>query len=203
MADIWFDVVCPWAWITSRWILEVESVRPVRARWNVMSLAILNAENEKTELYQQLMDQSLESGRILMAAASAARAAGDDPSMVLGRLYTEMGSRFHLQAQPLSSELYAEALTAAGLPADLAEVAGSDAYDEELRTSHDDAMARVGRKVGTPVVAVSGNAFFGPVITPSPRGEEAGVLWDGVMAVSRFEGFFELKRTRTRKPSFE
>jgi hypothetical protein len=203
VADFWFDPVCPWAWITSRWMHEVEQVRPVQVRWHIMCLSILNADKEKTERYQKLMHQSLASGRVVTAAARYASRLNLDPHSVEGSLYTELGRRFHVEDRPFDTALFREALEAAELPAELAEAATSTDLDTELRTSHESGMERVGMKVGTPIISVPGNSFFGPVVTPAPKGEKAGRLWDGVLLVSETDGFFELKRTRTRKPQFD
>ncbi|MGW0229484.1 mycothiol-dependent nitroreductase Rv2466c family protein [Actinopolymorpha singaporensis] len=202
-ADFWFDPICPWAWITSRWMLEVEQVRPVRTRWHVMSLAVLNFGRDLSEDYKKSMDTSWGPVRIAIAAAQRAEQEGNEPSEVLGRLYTELGTRFHHEKKPRERATYEEALAAAGLPADLVEAAESTDYDEALRKSHAEGMDQVGYEVGTPVISVAGSAFFGPVVSPIPRGEAAGRLWDGVRLVAGTDGFFELKRSRTRGPVFD
>jgi 2-hydroxychromene-2-carboxylate isomerase len=203
VADFWYDAVCPWAWITSRWITEVEKVRPVMARWHVMCLSILNANNEKTERYQKLMEGSLATGRIAIAATEHSEAQGQDPSEALGRLYAEFGARFHEQQRPYEAATYEDALKAAGLPVELSGAALSTQHDDKLRDSHEDGMRRVGYKVGTPIISVDGSSFFGPVVSPIPRAEAAGRLWDGVLLVAGTDGFFELKRSRDRKPVFD
>jgi 2-hydroxychromene-2-carboxylate isomerase len=202
-ADFWFDPVCPWAWITSRWILEVEKVRPVDARWHVMSLAVLNSGRDLSEDYKKGLETAWGPVRIAIAAAQQAEKAGEDPSEVLGRYYTEIGTRFHHEKKPRERATYEEALTAAGLSTDLVAAADSTDYDDALRKSHAEGMDQVGYEVGTPVISVSGAAFFGPVVSPIPRGEDAGKLWDGVLLVSGTDGFFELKRSRTRGPVFD
>ncbi|WP_306366491.1 DsbA family protein [Nocardiopsis sp. CC223A] len=196
-ADMWFDPACPWAWITSRWLLEVEKVRPVRVRWHVMSLSVLNEGRDLPEDYRRMLDGSWAAVRVCIAAE---RRFGAE---VLGALYTALGTRFHNNAEPRTEETIRAALADAGLPGDLAAAGDSTEYDEALRASHAEAMKLVGEDVGTPVVQVEDTAFFGPVITPTPRGEEAGKLWDGVRLVAGTEGFFELKRTRTRGPVFD
>ncbi|MET9023120.1 DsbA family protein [Actinopolymorpha sp. NPDC004070] len=202
-ADFWFDPICPWAWITSRWMLEVEQVRPVRTRWHVMSLAVLNSGRDLSEDYKKSMDSAWGPVRIAIAAAQRAEQEGADVNVVLGRLYTELGTRFHHEKKPRERATYEEALAAAGLPAELVEAAGSTDYDEALRKSHAEGMDQVGYEVGTPVISVAGSAFFGPVVSPIPRGEDAGKLWDGVRLVAGTDGFFELKRSRTRGPVFD
>lgn len=196
-ADMWFDPACPWAWMTSRWLLEVEKVRPVRVRWHVMSLGVLNEGRDLPEEYMQAIARSWGAVRVCVAAEQRFG------PQALGRLYTALGTRFHNRSEPQSPETVRAALVDADLPEDLAEAADSTAYDEALRASHAEAMKLVGEDVGTPVVQVEGVSFFGPVVSPAPRGEEAGKLWDGVRLVAGTDGFFELKRTRTRDPIFD
>jgi len=197
--DFWFDPLCPWAWITSRWMLEVEDVRPVKTRWHLMSLAYLNLIQHEgqghDEEYLKRMEQAWGPVRIV-AAAEAERGAD-----VLLPLYTAIGTRFHNQ-QNRGAEAIAEAVAEVGLEASLLDAATSTEFDDAIKASHHKGMDQVGLDVGTPVISVDGNAFFGPVVTPIPRGEAAGRLWDGVLAVTGTDGFFELKRTRDRKPSF-
>lgn len=195
--DFWFDPLCPWAWITSRWMLEVERVRPVTTRWHVMSLAVLNEGRDLDPKYLELLSKGLGPVRVCVAAE-----AKHGPEVLLP-LYTAMGTRIHHQKEELSPAMVQAALAEAGLPAELAEAFGSDEYDEALRASHKDGMDRVGYEVGTPVISVLGSSFFGPVISPIPRGEAAGRLWDGVVLVAGTDGFFELKRSRTRPPVFD
>jgi 2-hydroxychromene-2-carboxylate isomerase len=195
--DFWFDPICPWAWIASRWIHEVEKVRSIEPRWHVMSLAVLNADKDLPENYRQSMNEAWGPVRICIAAEEKY---GQE---ALGRLYTEFGKLFHHEKAPRSQETFEAALAAAGLDTALAAAAESDEYDEKLKASHHNGMDRVGYEVGTPVIDVEGVAFFGPVVTPIPRGEAAGLLWDGVRLVAGTDGFYELKRTRTRPPTFD
>ncbi|MCM3885641.1 disulfide bond formation protein DsbA [Frankia sp. R82] len=195
-ADLWFDPSCPWAWLTSRWLLEVERVRPVRPRWHVMSLAVLNDGREVPEQYREAMAQAWGPVRICIAAAAKH---GED---VLGPLYTALGRRRHVEKAEWNAETFVAALTEAGADPSLASAATSTEWDEALKASHHDGISRVGMDVGTPVIAVGENAFFGPVITPAPKGEQAGRLWDGVLLVAGTPGFFELKRTRDVEPIF-
>lgn len=196
-ADFWFDPICPWAWLTSRWMLEVEKVRPVRARWHVISLSVLNEGRDLSDGYQEAMRKAWGPVRVCMAAA---RDHGDE---VLLPLYTALGNRIHLEKAAWDSTLYEAALAEAGLPVALAGAADSTDLDEALRASHHDGMDRVGEDVGTPVISVGGVSFFGPVVTPSPKGEAAGKLWDGVVLVAATPGFYELKRSREQGPIFD
>lgn len=195
--DFWFDPVCPWAWMTSRWVLEVEKVRDVQVRWNVMSLSVLNEDADLPESYRELMDKAWLPVRVVTAARLAH---GED---VVGPLYTAIGTRVHPGGEKDYRAAVVAALEEVGLPAELIEAGDSDAHDEALRASHQDGIDRVGQDVGTPVIAVEGTAFFGPVVTPAPKGDAAGKLWDGVLAVAQTPGFYELKRTRDEGPIFD
>jgi hypothetical protein len=181
-------------------MLEVEQVRPVTIRWHVMSLAYLNLVQHEgeglSEEYRQRMEQAW--GPIRICAAAAAER-GDD---ILLPIYTAIGTRFHHEQRRDATAL-AEAVAELGLPSSVLEAATRTEFDDAIRTSHQRGMDLVGLDVGTPIISVDGNAFFGPVVTPIPRGEAAGRLWDGVLAVTGTDGFFELKRTRDRRPSFD
>jgi 2-hydroxychromene-2-carboxylate isomerase len=196
-ADFWFDPLCPWAWITSRWILEVEQVRPVDVTWHVMSLSVLNEGRDLGERYEALMTRGWGPVRVCIAAEQ------QHGNKVLLPLYTALGNRRHNEKLEFTRETIVAALEEAGLPTALADAAESTEYDEALRASHHQGMDQVGYEVGTPVISVEGNAFFGPVISPIPRGEAAAKLWDGVLLVAGTDGFFELKRSRTREPIFD
>jgi hypothetical protein len=121
---------------------------------------------------------------------------------VLEPLYSAMGTRYHVNGEKNFTKVIAESLDDVGLEADLADAATSTAYDEALRKSHHAGMDPVGYDVGTPVIHVGDVAFFGPVVTPAPKGEAAGRLFDGVLLVAGTPGFYELKRTRTEEPNF-
>ncbi|MFF9127934.1 disulfide bond formation protein DsbA [Streptomyces sp. NPDC014889] len=202
VVDMWVDPRCPWAWITSRWLLEVEKVRPIATRFHIMSLSVLNQGREVPEKYRQGMIDGWGPVRVCIAAEERY---GTD---VLRPLYNAMGALIHLKQAGLKRDMMVAALAEAGLPEDLVEVAGTTDYDEALRASHHAGMDPVGTEVGTPVIHVPGPdgeliAFFGPVISPAPRGEAAGRLWDGVLALAGTDGFFELKRSRTRDAIFD
>ena len=199
--QFWFDPLCPWAWITSRWMLEVEQVRPVHTDWRIMSLAYLNLVQHRGEgLKPEYLERMSRAWGPVRVCAAAAQHSGPG---VLGPLYTAIGTRFHNQGRHDDPDTIPEALAEAGLPASLADAADSEEFDQLIRDSHHEAFDEVGLDVGTPVIRIRGKALFGPVITPAPRGEAAGELWDGLVLVSKADGFFELKRSRDRKPSFD
>ncbi|MER6612510.1 mycothiol-dependent nitroreductase Rv2466c family protein [Streptomyces xantholiticus] len=202
--DFWFDPSCPWAWMTSRWMLEVEKVRDVEVRWHVMSLAVLNEDklDELPEEYRELLEKAWGPVRVVVAAQQEH---GDE---VVGKLYTALGTRFHNEGQGPVREAVVAALKEVGLPTSLADFADKGTYDAQLRASHKEGIEKVGQDVGTPVIAVPGAdgeqiAFFGPVVTPAPKGEEAAKLWDGTLMVASIPGFYEIKRTRTQGPVFD
>lgn len=196
--DFWFDPVCPWAWMTSRWMTEVERERGLTVRWRVMSLAVLNEGRDLPEDYWRAMDGAWGPVRVVVAAQAAHGPA------VVKPLYDALGRRIHPGGRGSDLEqVVAEALAELGLPGALAEAASSEEHDDLLRASHAAAMALVGQDVGTPVVAIDGIGFFGPVMTPAPQGADALRLWDGLVLVTGVPGFYELKRTRTDEPSFD
>ncbi|WNB86741.1 DsbA family protein [Cellulomonas sp. ATA003] len=197
VVDFWFDPACPWAWMTSRWMDEVTQLRDVEVNWHVMSLAVLNEGRDLPEDYRRSMDDAWGPVRVIVAAADAH---GDK---VVKPLYDAMGTRRHPGGRRDTAAIIAEALEEVGLPAELADAAGTDAHDDALRASHTEGISKVGEDVGTPVVAIDGIGFFGPVMTPAPKGEDAAKLFDGLHLVTQVPGFYELKRTRTQGPVFD
>lgn len=195
--EMWFDPLCPWAWLTSRWLMEVEQVRDVEVTWSQMSLSVLNEGRDLDEDYLDLMARGWTPVRVI---AAARRAHGDE---VTKPLYDAIGTRIHLQEQQDFRTVVSEALAEVGLPAELIEAAETEEHDEFLRESHQRAIDLVGDDVGTPVISVGEVAFFGPVVSPAPKGEDAGRLFDGCVLVAGTDGFFELKRTRSRGPVFD
>jgi 2-hydroxychromene-2-carboxylate isomerase len=195
--EIWVDPLCPWAWVTSRWLLHAAEVRDLDVHVRVMSLAVLNENKELSAEYVDFMKKSWGPVRVLIAAEQRHGA------KVVEQLYSAMGNHHHVQGNQDLTAVISSALADVGLAQDLALAADSDDYDQALRASHREGMELVGDEVGTPIVRVGDVAFFGPVVTPAPRGEEAGKLFDGVLAVASTPGFFELKRTRTVGPTFE
>jgi 2-hydroxychromene-2-carboxylate isomerase len=195
--EFWFDPSCPWAWMTSRWVDEVAPHRDLDVTWNVMSLAVLNEDKDVPDSYRAFFPRALRYTRLVAAVKEL------HGQELVKPLYDALGTRIHPGGSTDSDTVIAEALAEVGLPAELARYADSDECDEPMRASHFRAIERVGNEVGTPVIAVNGTAFFGPVISPTPRGEQALALWDGIVAAASFDGFFELKRSRTRDPQFD
>ena len=196
-AEFWFDPLCPWAWMTSRWILEVEKVRDIEVRWNLFNLAYLNRNKEVSEEYKAKLINSWLCTRVI---AAAQKLNGDSITLPL---YTAISSRIHLNKMEINEQLFKDALIEVGLPESLSAAMNDESLDAIIIESHERGIKLVGNDVGTPIIAIEGTAFFGPVISPAPKGEEAGKLWDGVVGVASYPGFFEIKRSRNVGPIFD
>lgn len=194
--EFWFDPMCPWAWMTSRWLMEVESQRELEVTWSVMSLAVLNEGRDLDADYQRLMERAWGPVRVVIAAREQH---GDE---VVKKLYDAFGTRIHLGEMDDIDAVVEQGLEEVGLPAELARAAHDTSHDEALRASHERGISLVGDDVGTPVIAVDGVAFFGPVVTPTPKGQAALDLFDGCVLVAGVPGFYELKRSRSKGPDF-
>lgn len=199
---MFFDPVCPWAWMTSRWMMQVEQVRPIDVTWSVMSLSVLNEGRHLDEGYRTMLDRSWTPVRSIVAATKDLPE--DEANVLRKRMYDAFGQRIHLDGRGTEhlEQVLAEVVEELGLDASLNDVAATDAVDDALRASHQRAIDLVGDDVGTPVVSVNEVAFFGPVVTPAPKGEAAGRLWDGCVLVAGTPGFYEIKRTRDAHPDF-
>jgi len=195
--DFWFDPSCPWAWMTSRFVDEVTEGRDLDVTWHIMSLAVLNEDQDVSDDYRAFFPRALRYTRLVAAVAERAGQEKVKP------LYDALGTRIHNGGRTDVDAVIAESLAEVGLDAGLAAYADTDEHDAPMRASHFDGIGRVGQDVGTPVIAIGDVAFFGPVISPIPRGEQALSLWDGLVAVASYDGFFELKRSRTRDPIFD
>jgi 2-hydroxychromene-2-carboxylate isomerase len=213
MADLefFFDPVCPWAWVTSRWVVEVAEQRSYDIDWRFICLRIVNEdkafEQDPTSPYGRVHG----AGRMMLRAAAATKVAGG--SDAVGRLYTELGKRLHHEGRSVSEiregnySLIDEAIEAAGLSSDISAATNDEKWDEVLREETALALSRTGNDVGTPIITfapgtIEEASFFGPVLNRIPRGAEAVEIWDTVEKLARVPGLFELKRTNRGRPDF-
>ena len=196
-AEFWFDPMCPWAFITSRWILEVEKVRDIEISWNIFSLPHLNKDREMPEKYKAIFANSWSCARVIKAVENQY---GKEKTLPL---YTAISTRIHVKKENVSHEFLNDCLKEIGVDTKHALEMNNSDWDKEIIQSHERGIKLVGDDVGTPIIAINGIGFFGPVISPAPKGEEAGKLWDGVVLSASYPGFFEIKRSRTVGPIFD
>ena len=196
--EFWFDTLCPWAWMTSRWLLEVEKVRDISITWNVMSLYYLN--KDRAGITQEYLDNASNALAPLRVITQASQMYGEQ---IAGSLYTAFGSKIHLGKMKFSDQLILEVLNEQRFPISLMDSAHDQGLDAQILISHNRGLSLVGQDVGTPIIGIDEIAFFGPVISPAPKGEAAGKLFDGVLATASYPGFFEIKRSRTVGPIFD
>lgn len=195
--DFWFDATCPFAWITSRWIKEVEKVRDIEVKWHAMSLAVLNEGRDLDPEYRKIIDKAwLPARAVIQVQQRYGKEALDD-------FYTALGTQIHNQGNKDYPAVVAQVLEDLGYDAEILQAAQTDELDDQLRASHEEGISLVGDEVGTPVVAFAGTAFFGPVMTRIPRGETAGQIFDGAVAMSSYPYFYELKRSKNTTPEFD
>jgi len=202
--DFFWDPVCPWAWITSRWVHAVVDRTGIDVDWRFIALKIVNEEKGYAPEVQERYLKVHGLGFSLLRVAAAVREKhGRAP---IGDLYTAFGSRIHVEKDAPSLRTVdgvAAVLAAHDLDPALAAASESDAFDDVVRADTELALARAGRDVGTPVLTFGppdGYSFFGPVIAKAPVGDDAVKLWDTVQTLASFPGFAELKRSIRSTP---
>ncbi|WP_371674698.1 disulfide bond formation protein DsbA [Streptomyces sp. NBC_00289] len=199
--DLWCDPVCPWAWTTAQWLLEVRRYRPLALRFRVMSLVLLNEGRTDVDArYRLLARHGWGPARLCIAAEQ------DFGPQSLARLYPALARRFHDKPVRRGPSALRDALTEAQLPPHLVQTATSTVHDEALRVSHEQAVAAFGAQAGTPLLSLhqegrTATTFFGPVLDTVPLGADAVRLWDGLFALMLTSGFRELKRHRGAEPA--
>jgi len=208
--DFFFDPVCPWAWITSRWVVNVSEQRDYEVDWRFISLWILNEENTQ-EWYTPRYRAGHYFGHQGLRIADALRVGESDPSTV-GRWYTTLGTALHTQQRRAEARedergFFAATLDQLGVDAGYVDAAGDESHDEYIRADTELALTRTGKDVGTPILTFHPGAdneasFFGPVISKAPRGTEAVELWDAVEKLATMSGMAELKRSNRVAPDF-
>jgi 2-hydroxychromene-2-carboxylate isomerase len=189
--EFWFDPGCPHTWRTSRWLTDLEARGRVDVQWRLMSLTILNEGQDKPAEYWERRRQAQLALRALAAAQETAGSAA------VASLYGALGRHRFEQDQAYSAEVVQKAVTETGLPEDVAAAVDDEKWDAPIRESHDDVQKRVGTATGSPVVALDGGrGYFGPVVVPTPTGDEADRLLDAVRLLSSVPSFSELKTSR-------
>ena len=198
--EFYWDPICPWCWITSRWMEDVRRQKDIHVTWRFFSLKMFNAERDVSPDLSILHSMGLRALRI----AAAVRAKHGNEGVA--RLYTLMGTSYHHDQEDIDEPEVAQAiLERGGFAPTLATAVEDSDWDKTIETDMARAAAKVGNDVGVPIIVLNGGegpGFFGPVISPAPTGEVAVALWEGLIAVGRTPGFFELKRTREIGPRF-
>jgi len=215
-AEFFWDPVCPWAWITSRWVHEAMTVRDYRVDWRFICLKLVNKDKDYGKDFPDGYVKGHTAGLRMLRVAAAAKAEGDNAAAE--RFYTELGTRIHNEErrrefvdeelEAVGNGVITDALSAAGLAPNLLAAADDAQWDEVLQADTDVALERTGGDVGTPILTFGPGtdeeaSFFGPVISRIPRGDEAAELWDAVVKLARWPGMAELKRSVRERPQFD
>lgn len=198
--EFYWDPVCPWCWITSRWMIDVGSQKQIQVNWKLFSLKKINAGRDIAKDFKILHEMGL---RALRVAAAVRKEYGNEG---IAKLYTVMGTRYHHDKEDIDEpEVLDKILQTCGFAKQLADAVNKNAWDKMIAADMDQAIAKVGRDVGVPLIVLDGGkgpGFFGPVFSPAPSGQAAVELWDAIIVAGRTPGFFELKRTREIGPQF-